>query len=67
LSQAETHEIVAELKAIIIEALQILGEKEDVRNGLIRPKAMNKAVIKARLENKPCRHGMRPTVEKDEV
>jgi hypothetical protein len=37
LSQTETREIIAELKAIIMEALQILGDKEEtVRNDVIR-------------------------------
>jgi hypothetical protein len=40
LSQAETREIIAELKAIIIEALQLLGDKEEpVRNDVTRARA----------------------------
>lgn len=36
-SQAETREIIAELKAIIMEALEILSDKEDpLRNDIIR-------------------------------
>jgi hypothetical protein len=68
LSQAETREIIAELKAIIIETLQILGEKEEsVRDDVIRPKAVDSAVIRVHTENNPCLHGTRPAVEKAEV
>jgi len=39
-SQTETREIVAELKALLMEALQILGDKEEpLRNGVIKPRA----------------------------
>jgi hypothetical protein len=68
LSQTETREIIAELKTIIIETLQILDEKEEsVRDGAIRPKAVNNAVIKAHTESNPRLHGTRPAVEKAEV
>ena len=40
MSQTETREILAELKAIIIEALQILGDKEEpIRNDVSRARA----------------------------
>jgi hypothetical protein len=44
LSQTETREIIAELKAILIEALQILDNKEEhLLNDDIRSKANEKS------------------------
>jgi hypothetical protein len=65
LSQAETREIIAELKAIIIETLQILDEKEEsARNDVITPKAVNNAIIKAHTKSRSCLHGTRPQLKK---
>jgi hypothetical protein len=55
LSQAETREIIAELKALIMEALEILSDKEEpVLNTSLEQEQTRKTEFKDTTETEPC-------------
>jgi hypothetical protein len=64
-SQAETREIVAELKAIIIEALQILGDEEESYKIMsLKQEPASNAGPNSVTENKASSHAAHFTVSK---